>query len=278
MAARETCRLVITPYLNTRAFVHHGPPPGADLVALPPREAGPAIADGRALAGIVPVGALAEFEDQVELLGHYGIACPGASQSVLFFSRVPFDRLGAAPQLRLSTESRSSVRLLQWLLAARGIALSSRAAPGEAVDGELVIGDEALRRADSPRDSLPHVIDLAERWYATTGLPMVFARWVIRRDASPAWRRRLLAWLADFARDEARLLDRAAALDGARAGLDPVRARRYLDGIRTVLGAAELRGQARYLDELDRLGRPDVAAATPLRQRAMAGTERPFAH
>ena len=254
-------RLVITPYLNTRAFVHHGAPAGCALLALPPRDAGPAILAGRAQAGIVPVGALGELGRQVELLGDYGIACAGPSLSVLFFSRVPFDALDGQSRIALSADSRSSVRLLYLLLAWRGGALPGVAAPGEPVDGELVIGDAALRRAPHLAH-YPHVTDLAERWHHLQGLPMVFARWVIRRDATPALRERLLAWLAAYARTESTLLDRAAATDAARAGLTPDAARAYLRGIRTVLDASDLRGQQRYLNELARHDWPDFAPAT----------------
>jgi len=268
-------RLVITPYLNTRAFVHHGAPAGCALLALPPREAGPALLAGRAQAGIVPVGALVELGRQVELLGDYGIACAGPSLSVLFFSRVPFDALDGHSRIALSPDSRSSVRLLYLLLAARGIEVPGVAADGGPVDGELVIGDAALRRA--PRLAVyPHVTDLAERWHRLQGLPMVFARWVIRRDATPALRERLLAWLAAYARAEATHLERAAATDAARAGLTPDAARVYLRGIRTVLDASDLRGQQRYLDELARHDWPDFVHATRHRPlpvpRSGAGT------
>ncbi|MCC7120734.1 MAG: hypothetical protein IT493_04170 [Gammaproteobacteria bacterium] len=266
-------RLVITPYLNTRAFVHHGAPPGGELVALPPRAAGPAIAAGEALAGIVPVAALEEFDDSLELLGDYGIACAGAARSVLLFSRRPFERLDADARLRLTRESRSSVRLLYLLLAARGAGMPRHAGPQDAIDGELVIGDAALRRAGQPSKTLPHVADLAERWRATTGLPMVFARWVVRRDAPAAWRARLLDWLAAYARDEPRLLARAAACDGARAGLDRANAGAYLDGIRTVLGPDELRGQQRYLAELARHAGADFAPARAAPLPAPAGRD-----
>lgn len=261
MAATAPFRVVITPYLNTRAFVHHGAPSGGELIALAPRVAGPAIAAGDAIAGVVPVGALVDVEDEVELLGHYGIACPGASQSVLFFSREPFDTLDESARLKLTSESRSSVRLLHLLLSWRGRGMPRRAGPADTIDGELVIGDAALLRADAPHPVFPHVVDLAERWHTLTGLPMVFARWVVRRDVSAARRAQLLDWLGAFGRDEARLLERAALLDGARAGLDAAHARRYLAGIRSVLGVAELRGQQRYLDELERHDWPDFAPA-----------------
>ncbi len=253
---KDPVRLVITPYLNTRAFVHHGAPADCELLALPPREAGPAIVGGRAQAGIVPVGALGELGRQVDLLGDYGIACAGPSLSVLFFSRVPFDELDGHSRIALTPDSRSSVRLLYLLLAWRGRAMPTVATAGDTPDGELVIGDAALRRA--PRlAAYPYVIDLAERWHRLQGLPMVFARWVIRRDAAPALRARLLAWLAAYAQAESRLLDGAAAADAGRAGLAPGAARAYLNGIRTVLEAADLRGQQRYLDELARFDWPD---------------------
>jgi chorismate dehydratase len=244
--------LLITPYLNTRAFVHHGAPAGCELRALPPRDAVQAILRGEAVAGVVPVGGLAELGAQVELLGNYGIACPGAAQSVLFFSRRPFERLDAEARIGLTRDSISSVRLLYLLLAARP---GTRGLPRPAVlrdvlDGELIIGDAAL--CARPQTAYPYVIDLAERWVTQQGLPMVFARWVIQRNAPSALRAQLQWWLADFAANEAQLLDRTAAADHARTGLDASAARIYLRGIRTALGPDDLRGQQRYLAELAR--------------------------
>lgn len=253
--------IAITPYLNMRAFVHHGAPAGCELVPLAPREAGPAIASGRIPAGVVPVGALSELGRQVELLGDYGIACPGPSRSVLFFSHRPFDELDERSIIGVTRESRSSVRLLYLLLAYRGRALPRLAAPGEALDGELVIGDAALRRVRK-RD-YPHVVDLAERWLQHHGLPMVFARWVVNRHAPRALRARLQLWLSAFAMREAALLDRAAEADCAMAGLDPASARDYLAGIRSVLKVEDLRGQALYLSELARHDWPDFPCSAP---------------
>ena len=253
--------IAITPYLNMRAFVHHGAPAGCELVPLAPREAGPAIASGRIPAGVVPVGALSELGRQVELLGDYGIACPGPSRSVLFFSHRPFDELDEHSVIGVTRESRSSVRLLYLLLAYRGRALPRLAAPGEALDGELVIGDAALRRVRERE--YPHVVDLAERWQQHHGLPMVFARWVVNRHAPRALRARLQLWLSAFAMHEAALLERAAAADYAMAGLDPASARDYLAGIRSVLKAEDLRGQALYLSELARHDWPDFPCSAP---------------
>lgn len=242
--------LLHTPYLNSRAFVHHGAPAGCRLRTAIPREAGPAILRGEAVAGIVPVGGLAQLGGQVELLGNFGISCPGASQSVLFFSHRPFDALDDSNRIRLSADSMSSVRLLYLLFAYGGGTAPRLAAPGAAPDGELVIGDAALRGHASGQYA--YTTDLALRWQAIHGLPMVFARWVIHRNASRALRARLLWWLAAYAANEPALLARAAEDGQPATGLPPAAARRYLDGIRTVLRAEDLRGQQRYLADLQK--------------------------
>ncbi|MEQ8661696.1 MAG: MqnA/MqnD/SBP family protein [Gammaproteobacteria bacterium] len=245
-------RVLITPYLNNRAFVHHDPPPDACLAPRAPKQAVQEMLAGTALAAVVPVGGLALLGGRVTPIGRYGIACRGVSQSVLLFSREPFAALGPHTRLALSTESMSSVRLLLMLLATRPepAGLPTLVAPAAGCDAELVIGDAALRRA--PRPGMSHVTDLATQWFLAHGRPMVFARWVVRSDAPREVRRALEDWLAAFARDETRLREITAARDHARAGLDREAAYEYLRGIRCVLDADDLAGQAVYERELAR--------------------------
>ncbi len=244
-------RVIITPYLNNRAFVTLGAPSGFVLQAMPPRDACEALARGDALAGVVPVGGLAALGERVEMLGSYGIAAFGPVQSVLCFSARPFAELDERCTIKLSQESMSSVRLLFLLLAERKpqIGLPRVARAGERVTAEVVIGDAALRARHAR--PFPHVTDLAEAWAAHTGLPMVFARWVIRRGAARAVRTRLLWWLAAYCANELSLIELTAARDCAQGALTPGAAVAYLRGMRTQLGAAELRGQQRYTAELD---------------------------
>tara|TARA_R110002096_G_scaffold5863_26_gene27091 strand:- start:4784 stop:5590 length:807 start_codon:yes stop_codon:yes gene_type:complete len=244
--------VVITPYLNTRAFVHHGAPDGCRLRALPPREAQAAIASGSALAGVVPVGGLRPIKPLVNYLGPYGIACAGPVDSVLFFSRRPLRSFDATCRVALTDESMTSVRLLYLLFSYAGCALPRAVRPGDDAEGELAIGDRALQLLHSG-DYL-YVLDLAEAWYAHHQLPMVFARWVIRWDAPRAVRSRLHEWLAAFARNETALLEQAARRDCARAGLDPATALNYLQRIRTVLQPDDLVGQRTYEGDLARHG------------------------
>ncbi len=242
--------VLITPYLNTRAFVHHGAPAGCRLEACAPREAAARMQRGDALAAVVPVGGLARLAGIVEPLGNYGIACRGVSRSVLLFSREPFAALGPHTRLALSRESMSSVRLLLLLLCARPGTrrLPTLVAPEDGPDAELVIGDAALLRAR--RSGAAHVTDLATPWFLTHGRAMVFARWVVQRDAAVDERSRLLAWLDAYARNEPALHTLAAAHDHARAGLDAAAAHAYLAGIHSVLDADALAGQALYEREL----------------------------
>lgn len=243
-------RVLITPYLNTRAFVHHGAPPGCRLEACAPKDAVARMRTGRALAAVVPVGGLAHLADVVELIGNYGIACRALSRSVLLFSREPFAALGTHTRLALSRDSMSSVRLLLLLLCARPgpLRLPTLVAPDDAPDAELVIGDAALVRAQ--RCDGAQLTDLATQWFLTHGRPMVFARWVVQRDAGASARASLHAWLDTYARREPALHTLTAARDHARAGLDAPAAHAYLAGIHSVLDADALAGQAIYERQL----------------------------
>ncbi|MGE0483904.1 MAG: MqnA/MqnD/SBP family protein [Gammaproteobacteria bacterium] len=245
-------RILLTPYLNTRPLWHHGAPHGCALDTLAPRLAVEAMRRGDALAAVVPVAGLARLQGIAELLGPYGIACRGRSESVLLCSREPFAALDATTRLALSADSMSSVRLLYLLLARR---MPDRGVPrlvavDEPVDAALIIGDAALRAAG--RGEWPHVTDLATQWFLAHGRPMVFARWVVSTRASAGERARLRDWLDDYAGREDELRARAAAADHARAGLDGAAATRYLAGIRTCLDADDLAGQAIYERELAR--------------------------
>ena len=51
----------------------------------------------------------------------------------------------------------------------------------EAHDACLLVGNEGLRQRRGSRD-YPHTYDLGEEWHQWTGLPFVFARWIVRKD------------------------------------------------------------------------------------------------
>ena len=108
--------------------------------------------------------------------------------SVLLLSRVPLNELSGQTVL-VSTQSHTSVALIRILLSLH-LGVEARFAPGSCTEtlarGELpaaflAIGDEALRLGR--HDLYPYRWDLGEAWNTWTGLPFVFAVWVIQRDA-----------------------------------------------------------------------------------------------
>ena len=254
-------RLAIMPYLNTRIYMHHGPPAGCELEGRAPNQVMAALHSGRCVAGLVPVGALPAALQQLEFLDRYGIACAGPVRSVALFSKRALETLTPRSRIALSADSVTSVGLLRLLLGdCLGFdRLPKFVAPDAPADAQLLIGDKALLRSVQGLDR--HVSDLSQLWMDAHRLPFVFARWMVRRDAPTALREKLSAWLASLMENQSLLCRITARCDSANYGLPRAIVEKYLRGIRGVIGAAELRGQALYLAELER--HAPVAQAPP---------------
>jgi chorismate dehydratase len=122
------------------------------------------------------------------LLPGLSISSIGAVKSVLLFSRLPIDRLDNHP-VGLTAESDTSVNLLRIILA-KGYGFVNdfqrTTLPLEealrAFSALLLIGDAALKAT-----TLSHglyVYDLGELWREMTGMPFVFALWIVTREAA----------------------------------------------------------------------------------------------
>jgi chorismate dehydratase len=122
------------------------------------------------------------------LLPGLSISSIGAVKSVLLFSRLPIERLDNQP-VGLTSESDTSVNLLRIILAkGYGFVNDFQRTPLplqealRAFSALLLIGDAALKAA-----TLSHglyVYDLGELWREMTGLPFVFALWIVTREAA----------------------------------------------------------------------------------------------
>ncbi|AEB09263.1 menaquinone biosynthetic enzyme MqnA/MqnD family protein [Desulfobacca acetoxidans] len=140
--------------------------------------------------GFLEVSAISSYEygrrfRDYLLLPELSISTVGDVGSVLFFSRLPFQRLSGR-EVVLSAASATSAALVKVVLAelygarplCRTGAVTDQFADG--VCGMLAIGDEALRlRA---RGIYPYFLDLGRAWHDLTGLPFVFGVWAARRD------------------------------------------------------------------------------------------------
>ena len=171
-----------------------------------------------------------------------GICCNGPVESVRAFRRrgQPIRSVG------LTHESESSVALLKALL--RGPlgagpnctferVRSTRTPDQLPHDLVLLIGDDGLHADPGEREP----IDLGAAWLAWTGLPFVFALWLIRPGVDAA----ALATILRRAREAARALPRTSE-EG---------------GVHYDLGAAEREGLARFAEEAHALGLTELGCS-----------------
>lgn len=134
--------------------------------------------------------------ENYELLPGASISAKEEVQSVLFLSPVPVDELprwlsrNPGP-VCLTTASATSTALLKvlwrlkWNLPEPGW---EHVEPGAGLATNrpfLEIGNLALRHFVHPPKGC-HIIDLATEWSTWTGLPFVFAVWILRRNLSGA--------------------------------------------------------------------------------------------
>jgi chorismate dehydratase len=123
------------------------------------------------------------------LLPDFSISSRGAVQSVLLFSDRPLEHLAEIP-IAVTGESATSINLLRILLKEYlGFSTPAEIRPAGSVEDHiaaggtgLLIGDRALRA--SLAGLAPRVFDLGELWWRFTGLPFVFALWIVHRKAA----------------------------------------------------------------------------------------------
>jgi chorismate dehydratase len=175
------------PFLNCVLFFHGlENEAGIHLEPLVPRALSSAASEGEVDAGPVPLVTTWGIEDRFRPLDEFCISTIDRARSILFFSKRPFDRLDGAT-IGITQETSTSVRLLKTLLMH-----AWRVRPAQFThvdwpnnDAFLLIGDEALIHRRGVKD-YPHVADLGEVWHKWTGLPFVFARWMVRKDLPEA--------------------------------------------------------------------------------------------
>jgi chorismate dehydratase len=121
------------------------------------------------------------------LMPGLSISATGPVKSVMLFSRVPLEELGGG-LIGLTSESDTSVALLKIILARylhinntfHRTTLPLQDALKE-FSALLLIGDKALR--ENINNPSCHIYDLGELWLRFTGLPFVFALWIVNRTA-----------------------------------------------------------------------------------------------
>jgi chorismate dehydratase len=246
----------------------HGPllegarPPWLDVVDGTPSDLNRLLATGE--LDIAPGSSieLARHAREYAALRGLCIGSAGPVESIILATRVQADELDgrtvALPSasatsrclLRILLEVRLGVRPV-WTDFDQEVIDPLRSDIGEA-EAALFIGDVALRRDCQPGET--HV-DLGAEWTAWTGLPFVYALWLVagRAVGQPETgdlHRLFLAGRDSIPADSASLAERA----GARYGFPSARLRSYWSRIRYDLDDQMLAGLRRFLDLAAEIG------------------------
>ena len=265
-------RLGRIPYLNSEVFYQDFPLDLIEVTDYVPSALARAARRGDVDIGPVPLVTCFELEEQFMPMGDFCVAVKDKARSVLLFSKKPMADLDGA-RIGITGESATSVRLLKILLSDY-----YRVQPEQYVstkepksDAILLIGDAALNN----RNGLPSynlVYDLGEMWKEWTGLPFVFARWIVRKDLNTA-ALDLLSELLDrsLKRGLKRIDEIAAERTDLSMSVDEVR--EYLHGFTYVLGQEEKQSIALfrdYVEKHDRVEEPVKEKPRPEREAPSA--------
>jgi chorismate dehydratase len=142
---------------------------------------------GEIEAGLLSIVDYQAAQRELLLIPAGMIGCDGPTLTVRIFSRVPPAEIRT---LHGDTDSHTSVMLAQIILrllygvrpAMVPLTVGAHEHPS-APQSMLLIGDKVVNAAPSG-DTYPHQLDLGEEWKKLTGLPFVFAMWMVRTDAA----------------------------------------------------------------------------------------------
>jgi chorismate dehydratase len=134
---------------------------------------------GEADVGIVPVGALLDF-DYYEVISNFCIGASGPVDSVFIFSEKPIEEVQT---LRLDKQSRTSNGLARILLTHYWKKSIRLVEEGDA-EAYVEIGDRTFGK----KNKEPYAYDLAVEWKKMTGLPFAFALWIATKPMSKGFK------------------------------------------------------------------------------------------
>jgi chorismate dehydratase len=134
-------------------------------------------------------------KDKYSIIPWLSISASGPICSIFLFSRLPLEELDKKT-IAVSSQSDTSVVLLKIILRdflslnCRFRTINSGTLKGilKSFPACLLIGDEAMKEAKrlstvNPQLSTTYIYDLGELWFKHTGLPSVFALWIVRKKS-----------------------------------------------------------------------------------------------
>jgi chorismate dehydratase len=154
---------------------------GLQLIQTPQDAMASALEQGEIDAGPVPLVDSFRLVEGYRPVAGFCLAVAERAGSDLLFSKEPIENLNGA-RIAVDRQDSTSAHLLRVLLnIKRNLTPEAFVAPQDSHDAMMITGHQALRRRRGLR-GYPHKYDLGQEWYDWTGLPFVFARWLVRRD------------------------------------------------------------------------------------------------
>ncbi|MFO7765909.1 MAG: menaquinone biosynthesis protein [Pelovirga sp.] len=190
------------------------------------------------------------WRDYLLLPGH-SISSVGSIASVLLFSPVSPDQLDGK-EITITGESATSINLLEILLRDYfAVAQVVTRVPSGSVEENvhagrpaLLIGDRALKLAAAKPTGVA-IYDLGALWHQYTGLPFVFALWMVRRSSLARHQAALEALSGQLLRSRCQVLDQPEPFARKAAeltGLMPAQIISYWNSISYQLSDEHLKG------------------------------------
>lgn len=208
------------------------------------------------------------YAENYVLLPGLSISSIGPVKSVFLFSRVPLERLDGEP-IVLTSESATSAALLKILLKkyfgfSNSYSTTSRPTYPEifnSCQAVLLIGNTAMKWNDRYENLYRY--DLGELWYSFTGLPFVFALWIVRKEYAAARRedsRLVSSRLLEAKRVSLSMLEELAAECEERSWMSRDGLIAYWENISYDLTPLHVRGVKRFFEDAVDVG---VLGKTP---------------
>jgi len=176
-------RIGRVPYLHAEPFYFDMARRGMAFDELVPSAVTIAAANGAIDAGPVPLVDCFRLADRFEPVAGFCVASVQRAGSSFLYSTRPISALAGA-HIGVTDEATTALRLLQVLLHLKyQVHPAAYGSLQAAHDAFLLIGNQALRQRRGA-SGFPYTYDLGAEWHTWTGLPFVFARWMVRKEVA----------------------------------------------------------------------------------------------
>jgi chorismate dehydratase len=195
--------------------------------------------------------------DKLLLLPDLSISCQGNVLSVICASNYELDDLNHKTVM-FSQESASAASFLKMIFSKRQVYPDFKVGPvgdinriPKGVDAVMVIGDDALTQPWQERYT--HSFDLGGIWYEMTGLPFVFAVWVVRESFAkkhPARVQQVVDLLAASKKQGYANIEKVIEEGTQKLNLSPSVIKKYYDLLICDLDPLKIKGMEMFFKSL----------------------------